>query len=133
MRFGKHWIAMLVATAIIVGCNAPERLDQALSGSMSATQIEACDEHLFNDLHASLSWDENTLRMVRRHCGLSRESTGYSQTIAGYGIAMCILPEYRRRGIGGRDPRRRPGRRDHLPPRGDDRAAAVRVPAPHAA
>ncbi|MFD6906969.1 GNAT family N-acetyltransferase [Streptomyces sp. NPDC060077] len=26
---------------------------------------------------------------------------GSPQTIAGYGIAMCILPEYRRRGIGG--------------------------------
>jgi DNA-binding transcriptional ArsR family regulator len=32
--------------------------------------------HLFNDLHATLSWDENTLRMVRRQCALRRESTG---------------------------------------------------------
>ncbi|GAA0950579.1 ArsR/SmtB family transcription factor [Virgisporangium aurantiacum] len=32
--------------------------------------------HLFNDLHATLSWDDNTLRMVRRHCAMPRESTG---------------------------------------------------------
>ncbi|WP_214413899.1 ArsR/SmtB family transcription factor [Sphaerisporangium fuscum] len=31
---------------------------------------------VFNDLHSSLSWDENTLRIVRRHCGISRETTG---------------------------------------------------------
>ncbi len=32
--------------------------------------------HLFNDLHASLSWGDNTLRMVRRQCGVSRDATG---------------------------------------------------------
>lgn len=32
--------------------------------------------HLFNDLHSTLNWDDNTLRMVRDHCGLSREATG---------------------------------------------------------
>ncbi|MCO5997625.1 ArsR/SmtB family transcription factor [Actinoallomurus rhizosphaericola] len=32
--------------------------------------------HLFNELHSTLRWDDNTLRMVRRHCALSRESTG---------------------------------------------------------
>ena len=32
--------------------------------------------HLFNDLHSTLSWDDNTLRMVRRRCSLSREGTG---------------------------------------------------------
>ncbi|WP_433250806.1 ArsR family transcriptional regulator [Streptosporangium sp. CA-135522] len=31
---------------------------------------------LFNDLHSTLSWDDNTLRMVRRHCGISRENAG---------------------------------------------------------
>ncbi|MDP9863286.1 MULTISPECIES: ArsR/SmtB family transcription factor [Streptosporangium] len=31
---------------------------------------------LFNDLHSTLSWDDNTLRMVRRHCGITREATG---------------------------------------------------------
>ncbi|GAB3989310.1 DUF5937 family protein [Actinoallomurus acanthiterrae] len=32
--------------------------------------------HLFNDLHATLRWDDNTLRMVRRCCSLSRETAG---------------------------------------------------------
>ncbi|GAA1262971.1 transcriptional regulator [Planotetraspora silvatica] len=32
--------------------------------------------HFFNDLHATVSWDDNALRMVRRHCGISRETTG---------------------------------------------------------
>jgi DNA-binding transcriptional ArsR family regulator len=32
--------------------------------------------HLFNDLHSTLNWDDNTLRMVRRQCYLSREATG---------------------------------------------------------
>src|SRR5215475_698523 len=32
--------------------------------------------HLFNDLHSTLSWDDNTLRMVRRSCGISREAAG---------------------------------------------------------
>ncbi|NJC72057.1 winged helix-turn-helix transcriptional regulator [Planosporangium thailandense] len=32
--------------------------------------------HLFNELHSELSWDDNTLRMVRRQCGISRATTG---------------------------------------------------------
>jgi biotin operon repressor len=32
--------------------------------------------HLFNDLHSTLSWDDNALRLVRRHCVISRERTG---------------------------------------------------------
>ncbi|GAA2395973.1 ArsR/SmtB family transcription factor [Dactylosporangium salmoneum] len=32
--------------------------------------------HLFNDLHSTVSWDDNTLRLVRRQCALSREATG---------------------------------------------------------
>ncbi|MEV0403215.1 DUF5937 family protein [Actinoallomurus sp. NPDC050550] len=32
--------------------------------------------HLFNDLHATLRWDDNTLRLVRRHCAVSREAAG---------------------------------------------------------
>ena len=31
---------------------------------------------LFNDLHATLSWDDNALRLVRRRCGISRDRTG---------------------------------------------------------
>jgi DNA-binding transcriptional ArsR family regulator len=32
--------------------------------------------HLFNELHATVSWDDNTLRMVRRQCAISRENAG---------------------------------------------------------
>lgn len=32
--------------------------------------------HLFNDLHASVSWDDNGLRVVRRHGTLSRPTAG---------------------------------------------------------
>jgi hypothetical protein len=32
--------------------------------------------HLFNDLHSTLSWDDNALRLVRRQCAISRERTG---------------------------------------------------------
>jgi DNA-binding transcriptional ArsR family regulator len=32
--------------------------------------------YLFNDLHASLRWDDNTLKMVRRCCGVTRMKTG---------------------------------------------------------
>lgn len=31
---------------------------------------------LFNDLHTTLSWDDNALRLVRRRCAISRERTG---------------------------------------------------------
>ncbi|MGX1881478.1 ArsR/SmtB family transcription factor [Streptomyces sp. NPDC055287] len=32
--------------------------------------------HLFNDLHASVSWDDNALRLVRRRRTLSRQTAG---------------------------------------------------------
>lgn len=31
---------------------------------------------LFNDLHSTVSWDDNTLRMVRRHCRIFRAASG---------------------------------------------------------
>jgi DNA-binding transcriptional ArsR family regulator len=31
---------------------------------------------LFNDLHSTLSWDDNALRLVRRRCRISRDRTG---------------------------------------------------------
>lgn len=31
---------------------------------------------LFNDLHATLKWDDNTLQIVRKHCTISRATTG---------------------------------------------------------
>ncbi|MFD9301699.1 DUF5937 family protein [Streptomyces sp. NPDC060048] len=32
--------------------------------------------HVLNELHDSVSWDAGTLRLVRRHCALTRDSTG---------------------------------------------------------
>ena len=32
--------------------------------------------HLFNDLHSSVSWDDDTLRLVRRQCSISRDTAG---------------------------------------------------------
>ncbi|MFG1751455.1 ArsR/SmtB family transcription factor [Streptosporangium sandarakinum] len=32
--------------------------------------------HLLNDLHASVSWGDDTLRLVRRHCTVTREHAG---------------------------------------------------------
>lgn len=32
--------------------------------------------HLFNDLHSTVSWDEDTLRLVRRQCAISRGESG---------------------------------------------------------
>jgi DNA-binding transcriptional ArsR family regulator len=32
--------------------------------------------HLFNDLHTTLSWDDNALRLIQRRCAISREGTG---------------------------------------------------------
>ncbi|GII77705.1 transcriptional regulator [Sphaerisporangium rufum] len=32
--------------------------------------------HLFDDLHSSLSWDDNTLRLVRKQCQMTRETPG---------------------------------------------------------
>jgi biotin operon repressor len=32
--------------------------------------------HLFNDLHSSLSWDDNALQMIREQCGITRTATG---------------------------------------------------------
>ena len=42
--------------------------------------------HLFNDLHSSLSWDDNTLKMVRRCCGVTRAG------MAGPGCFWCPRP-----------------------------------------
>ncbi|MCY0927371.1 DUF5937 family protein [Streptomyces sp. H27-H1] len=32
--------------------------------------------HVLNELHDTVSWDSGTLRMVRRHCALTRDQTG---------------------------------------------------------
>lgn len=47
--------------------------------------------HLFNDLHSTLKWDDNTLRIVRRHCGLSREETGPGLLLTPSAFAAHVL------------------------------------------
>ena len=47
--------------------------------------------HFFNDLHSTLSWDDNTLRMVRRQCGISRETTGPGLLLVPSAFAVNML------------------------------------------
>ncbi|GAA4219482.1 ArsR/SmtB family transcription factor [Actinocatenispora rupis] len=47
--------------------------------------------HLFNDLHATLSWDDNTLQLVRRHCLITRESTGPGLVLVPSAFASHVL------------------------------------------
>lgn len=47
--------------------------------------------YLFNDLHATLSWDDNTLQMVRRHCLITRESTGPGLVLVPSAFATHVL------------------------------------------
>lgn len=47
--------------------------------------------HLFNDLHSTMSWDDNTLRMVRRQCGLSRQATGPGLLLVPSAFATHVL------------------------------------------
>jgi DNA-binding transcriptional ArsR family regulator len=47
--------------------------------------------HLFNDLHATVRWDDNTLQMVRRHCAISRESAGPGLVLIPSAFATHVL------------------------------------------
>jgi DNA-binding transcriptional ArsR family regulator len=47
--------------------------------------------HLFNDLHSTLNWDDNTLRMVRDQCGLSRDATGPGLVLVPSAFAGQVL------------------------------------------
>jgi len=47
--------------------------------------------HLFNDLHATLSWDDNALRLVRRRCGISRERTGPGLVLVPSAFVVQVL------------------------------------------
>jgi DNA-binding transcriptional ArsR family regulator len=47
--------------------------------------------HLFNDLHSTLNWDDNTLRMVRDQCGLSRDATGPGLVLVPSAFAAQVL------------------------------------------
>jgi DNA-binding transcriptional ArsR family regulator len=46
---------------------------------------------LFNDLHSTLSWDENTLRLVREQCGFSREANGPGLLLVPSAFATHVL------------------------------------------
>ncbi|GAA5178579.1 DUF5937 family protein [Rugosimonospora acidiphila] len=47
--------------------------------------------YLFNDLHGTVSWDDNTLRLVRRQCEISRETTGSGLLMAPSVFAIHVL------------------------------------------
>lgn len=47
--------------------------------------------HLFNDLHSTLSWDDNTLRMVKRQCTISRENSGPGLVLVPSAFAKQVL------------------------------------------
>ncbi|WP_347404429.1 winged helix-turn-helix domain-containing protein [Streptomyces sp. MST-110588] len=47
--------------------------------------------HLFNDLDSTVSWDDNTLRMVRRSCGISREKSGAGLLLVPSAFATRIM------------------------------------------
>jgi biotin operon repressor len=47
--------------------------------------------HLFNDLHSTVSWDDNTLRMVRRQCSISRQVTGPGLLLGPSAFAVHVL------------------------------------------
>ncbi len=57
-----------------------------------ARQVAECGAgHLFNELHSSLNWDDNTLQMVRSQCGLSREATGPGLLLVPSAFAARVL------------------------------------------
>lgn len=47
--------------------------------------------HLFNDLHSSVSWDDDTLRVSRRCCAVSRETTGAGLVLVPSVFASGVL------------------------------------------
>jgi DNA-binding transcriptional ArsR family regulator len=47
--------------------------------------------HLFNDLHSTLSWDDNTLHLVRRRCAISRTGTGPGLLLVPSAFAVHVL------------------------------------------
>ena len=47
--------------------------------------------YLFNDLHSSLSWDDNTLKMVRRCCGVTRGMAGPGLLLVPSAFATSVL------------------------------------------
>lgn len=47
--------------------------------------------HLFNELHSTVNWDDNTLRIVRRQCDMSREGTGPGLLLIPSAFAAHVL------------------------------------------
>ncbi len=47
--------------------------------------------HLFNDLHSTVSWDDNTLRLVRRSCSITRGATGPGLLLVPSVFATSVL------------------------------------------
>jgi len=47
--------------------------------------------HLFNELHSTLNWDDNTLQLVRGQCDLSREATGPGLLLVPSAFAAHVL------------------------------------------
>lgn len=48
--------------------------------------------HLFNDLHGTVSWDDSTLRLVRRSCAVSRDGgVGSGLLLVPSVFASCVL------------------------------------------
>lgn len=52
---------------------------------------------LFNELHASVSWDDDTLRLIRRHSALSRKTAGpglvlIPSAFTGPGVLTRVMP-----------------------------------------
>jgi DNA-binding transcriptional ArsR family regulator len=47
--------------------------------------------HLLNDLHSTVSWDDNTLQMVRQQCGISRAATGPGLLLVPSAFATQVL------------------------------------------
>ncbi|GAA0430587.1 DUF5937 family protein [Streptomyces luteireticuli] len=48
--------------------------------------------HLFNDLHGTVSWDDSTLRLVRRRCVVSRDGgVGSGLLLVPSVFASCVL------------------------------------------
>lgn len=91
-----------------------DRIRSVLDADVSFRACQIAEHgagHLFNDLHPTISWNEDALRMVRRHHALSRKSAGpglllIPSAFKGSGLSTLVAPPgppqiaYRARGVG---------------------------------